>query len=240
MAVLDEKVNNLVAKVEEPNAVATKRMAGQSPARRAVASPKRSAFTSMRSMSERYRLHNLRSPSARPVKSSTRPVSSVPAMPPTRSTGNRVESCLLPDHMLERKSKAGVIEHRVLALGHRRQAAGEIGELADVISRHSLIRFRLVVVRGRMMSRPHVEERIKQPGEVAAQQQGGDPGLVGLKRQRDDVAHEPHVLADVFRQAVVGSWHRQCAATAILGASVGFRLSRHGCGGSVARPPAHW
>ena len=57
----------------------------------------------------------------------------------------------------------------MFALGHRRQAAGEIGELADVIPRDSLIRVRLVVVRGGMMSRPYVEERIKQPRKVAAQ-----------------------------------------------------------------------
>ena len=143
-------------------------------------------------------------------------------MPPTRRIGSLVESCLLPDHMLERNSKARVVEHGLLSLGHRRQPAGRVGELADVVMRHALVGFRLVVVRGRMMSRSHVEERIKQTGKVAAQEQGGDTGLIGLESQGDDVAHEPHVLADVFRQAVVRTRHCQGRAPAVLGAVVGL------------------
>ena len=62
------------------------------------------------------------------------------------------------------------------------------------------------------MGRAHVEERIEEAGEIAAQQQRGDARLVGLEGQRDDVAHQPHVLADVFGQAVVGPRHRRAPA----------------------------
>ena len=63
-----------------------------------------------------------------------------------------------------------------------------------------------------MVAPRDVEERIEEAREVAAEQQRGDARLVGLERQRDDVAHQPHVLADVFGQAVVGPLHREAAA----------------------------
>src|SRR5438128_1477864 len=64
------------------------------------ASPNWFSFTSMRSSSDKYRLHNLRWSSPALLKSKTRPVSSVPPKPPARSNGTLDESCLLPDHML--------------------------------------------------------------------------------------------------------------------------------------------
>ena len=66
----------------------------------------------------------------------------------------------------------------------------------------------LVVVRGRVVRRADVEERVEEPRDIAAEQERGDPRLVGLEAEGDDVAHQPHVLADVFGQAVVGSLHR--------------------------------
>ena len=69
-----------------------------------------------------------------------------------------------------------------------------------------------------MVGLAHVEERIEQAGNIAAQQQRGDARLVGLEGQRDDVAHQPHVLADVFGQAVVGPLHRDERLAAVLGA----------------------
>ncbi len=53
-----------------------------------------------------------------------------------------------------------------------------------------------------------VEERVEEPRDVAAEQERGDARLVGLEAEGDDVAHQPHVLADVFGQAVVGPLHR--------------------------------
>jgi hypothetical protein len=40
-------------------------------------------------------------------------------------------------------------------------------------------------------------------------QQCGDARLVDLEGQRDAVAHEPHVLADVFGEAVGRAGHRE-------------------------------
>ncbi len=116
----------------------------------------------------------------------------------------------------------------LLPLGHRGEPAGEVGELADVVPRYALVGVGLVAVRGRMVRRADVEERIEQSREVAAKQQRGDPRLVGLERQGDDVAHQPHVLADIFGQAVVGPGHRDGGAPAVLGPVVGPVLHRAG------------
>src|SRR5262249_53064880 len=70
-----------------------------------------------------------------------------------------------------------------------------------------------IIMRRRMMGRTNVEERIEEPGEIAAEKERGDARLVGLERKRDDVAHEPHVLADILREAVLGTRH--------------FRIGRH-------------
>ena len=77
-----------------------------------------------------------------------------------------------------------------------------------------------------MVGQLDVQERIEQPGDVAAQQQRGDARLVGLEGQRDDVAHQPHVLADVLGQAVVGARHRRRHPAAIARPRVGLLLRR--------------
>ena len=60
-----------------------------------------------------------------------------------------------------------------------------------------------------------VQEGIKQARDVAAEQQRCDARLVGLKPQRHEVAHQPHVRADVLGQAVVRPGHRQRRAAAV-------------------------
>ena len=45
-------------------------------------------------------------------------------------------------------------------------------------------------MRRRVMRRTHIKEWVKQTRDVAAEQQRGDPGFVGLKRQRKDVAQQ--------------------------------------------------
>ena len=56
--------------------------------------------------------------------------------------------------------------------------------------------------------------------------------LVGLEPQRDDVAHQPHVLAYVFGQAIVGPCHFQGRSAAAARAVVGLLF-----GGSHRRGP---
>ena len=58
------------------------------------------------------------------------------------------------------------------------------------------------------MRLPHVEERVKEPRDVAAEQERGDARLVGLEAESDDVAHQPHVCANIFGQTVVRPLHR--------------------------------
>ena len=66
-----------------------------------------------------------------------------------------------------------------------------------------------------------VEERIEQPRQIAAHEQRGHARLVGLEGQGDDVAHQPHVFADVFGQAVVGPGHGDHGPIAALGVVAG-------------------
>ncbi len=73
-----------------------------------------------------------------------------------------------------------------------------------------------------------VEERIKEAGEVAAEQEGGDAGLVGLESERDDVAHEPHVFANIFGEAVIGARHRERGTSLVARAVVGRVFHRPG------------
>lgn len=122
------------------------------------------------------------------------------------------------------EEQAGVVEDRPVGLGHGFELGGEVGKLAHVVTGDSLVGVGSVVVRGRVMGRADVEERVKQAREVSAEQEGGDPRLVGLERQGDDVAHQPHVLADVFGQAVVGARHRQRGTSLIARPSVGAVL----------------
>ena len=56
------------------------------------------------------------------------------------------------------------------------------------------------------MGLAHVEERVEEAGEIAAHEQRGDAGFVRLEAERDDVGHEPHVLANVFGQALLQFW----------------------------------
>ena len=128
-----------------------------------------------------------------------------PPRPPTSSTGTLLESCRLPDHMLEMNIRHELSSTVDVAFRHRGQPAGQVRQLADVIASHPFVGVGIVFVRSRMMGRPHVEEGIEESGKIAAQQQRGDARLVGLEGQRDDVAHQPHVFADVFGKAVVGT-----------------------------------
>src|SRR6266542_2546537 len=57
------------------------------------------------------------------------------------------------------------------------------------------------------MGRAYAEERIKEAGDISAEQERGHARLVGLKSKSNDVAHEPHVLANVLRQSVLGPFH---------------------------------
>src|SRR5439155_6689510 len=70
--------------------------------RRVSASPKRSSFTPILSMIERYRLHIFRFSSPACRKSSVRPVCRAPPSPPANTRGNLVLSCFRPIHMFER------------------------------------------------------------------------------------------------------------------------------------------
>ena len=111
-----------------------------------------------------------------------------------------------------------------VALGHGVEAGGEVGELAAVVARHPLVGVGPVVVRGGVVRRPDVEERVEEAGDVAAEQERGEAGLVGLEAEGDDVAHQPHVLADVLGQAVVGPGHRDRGPAPVLAALVGRLL----------------
>ena len=70
----------------------------------------------------------------------------------------------------------------------------------------------------------HVEERIIKRGKIARENQRGDAGFVGLERQRDDVAHQPGVLAQIFGQAVVRPLHREQRLPLSFGAVFGLVL----------------
>ena len=126
-----------------------------------------------------------------------------------------LESCWLPDHMFDMNIRHELSSTVPSPSRHRVEPAGEVGELADVVARDALVGVGPVVVRGGVVGRADVEERVEQAGEVAAEQQRGDARLVGLERQGDDVAHQPHVLADVFGQAVVGPRHRDGRPAAV-------------------------
>ena len=67
------------------------------------------------------------------------------------------------------KEEARVIKHGPFAFAHCLEASGEVGELAAIVARDPLVGRRLVVVRGRVVGRARVEERIKEPREIAAQ-----------------------------------------------------------------------
>src|SRR5262245_17309729 len=54
-----------------------------------------------------------------------------------------------------------------------------------------------------MMSSANVEERVEQPRQIAAHQERRNACFVRLKRKCNDVAHEPHVFADVLGKTVV-------------------------------------
>ena len=118
-----------------------------------------------------------------------------------------------------------MIEHGAFAFGHRFQSARKVGEVADVVTRDTFIVGRLIVVRGAVVRLAHAEKGIEQTGEVAAEQEGRDAGLVGLKREGDDVAHEAHVFADVFGQAVIGAVHGDHRPAASPGVVGGFLLN---------------
>ena len=67
------------------------------------------------------------------------------------------------------EEQARVVEHRAGTLGHGLQARGEIRELADVETSNPLVRLRRVAVRGGVMRFAHVEKRVKESRDVAAQ-----------------------------------------------------------------------
>jgi hypothetical protein len=66
------------------------------------------------------------------------------------------------------------------------------------------------------------EEGIEQAGKIAAEQEGDDAGLVGLEGEGGEVAHQLHVLADVFGQAVVGPFHGEERLAGFAGGVGGF------------------
>jgi len=75
-----------------------------------------------------------------------------------------------------------------------------------------------------MVGAPHVQKRIEQTRQVAAEDQRGHPGLVRLKGQGDDVAHQPHVIADILRKSVVRALEGEERPAAILGPLLGHGL----------------
>ena len=83
--------------------------------------------------------------------------------------------------MFERNIRQRVVEHRAFALGHRVEPRGQVGELAEVETRDALVAVRQVVVRGAVVRVAHVEERIVERRQIAAQEQRGDARLVGLE-----------------------------------------------------------
>jgi hypothetical protein len=114
------------------------------------------------------------------------------------------------------KDQARIVEHGAVAFRHGVQSTGQVRKLAAVVLRNPLPIVRSFVVRGRMVSVADVEERIEQPGNVAAKQKSGDPRFVRLKSESDDVTHQSHVIADVFRQSVVRPGHFHDGLAAIL------------------------
>ena len=55
----------------------------------------------------------------------------------------------------------------------------------------------------------YVEEWVVQRRQIAGEQQRGDPSLVGLEREGDDVAHQPRVIAEIFGQPVLRAFHAE-------------------------------
>ena len=110
----------------------------------------------------------------------------------------------MPDHMLEVNSRQELSRTVPFAFGHGVEAAGEVGELADIVAGDLFV--------GRRT------DRRARPGGAPSRRRGTDKrdrrcrgraaawrsGSCRSGSQRDDVAHQPHVLADVLGQAVVG------------------------------------
>ena len=63
-----------------------------------------------------------------------------------------------------------------------------------------------------------VEEGVEEAREIPAEHQRRHPCFVGLEGQGDDVAHEAHVVSDVLRQTVVGTFHVHQRSALVPGA----------------------
>ena len=83
--------------------------------------------------------------------------------------------------MFETNSRQRVVEHGAVAFRHGVEPAREVGELADVIAGDALVAIGAVVMRGGVVRRADIQERVKEPRDVPAQQQRGDPRLVRLE-----------------------------------------------------------
>src|SRR5438067_8398644 len=77
-----------------------------------------------------------------------------------------------------------------------------------------------------MVRGTHVEKWIEETGQIAAQEQAGYSRFVSLECQRDDIAHQAHVLADILGQAVVRPLHREDGPTSVARPLFGTVLQR--------------
>ena len=129
-----------------------------------------------------------------------------PPPPPSITTGSCVASWL-PVIMLEQNSSIELSSGRPLAFLDRVELAGDVGELLD----EELVHLQPV---GRVGVRQQVvdhvvDAQVREPQRrvVVVELERGDPRGVGLEAEHEDVAHQPHVLGDVLRNAVGGPRH---------------------------------
>ncbi len=125
--------------------------------------------------------------------------------------------------------QAGVIENSSFTFRHRIQLRGEVGKLAAVIAGDAFVGVGFIIVGGWMVGGTDIQERIEEPRKITAKKKRGDAGFVGLETERDDVAHQPHVIADILGKAVVGTFHGHDGRAFGLGENVGFLFG--GAGG---------
>ena len=76
-----------------------------------------------------------------------------------------------------------------------------------------------------------IKEWIEQSREVTAHQHRCDARLVRLDSQRDDVTHQLHVFAEVFREAIIRALHRHEWLVLIFGVVRGLHhfAAHSGC-----------
>src|SRR6185436_18940727 len=108
---------------------------------------------------------------------------------------------------IRNEEQTGIVEHSAFALRHRVETAGEVRELAAIKARHPFVCLRSIIVGSGVMRRSDIEKWIKEARDIAAKQERGDAGFIRLKSERKNVAHQPHVLADVLRKTVIWPLH---------------------------------